>query len=332
MPTSRDAAVHRRTAGHLRLASLSCAGALVLAGALAWQVRRSARSGWEHQVERVRLQGTSVMVFAPGSLQWLRTHNPRLPPYAVRSNSLGFRTRYEPGPPTAGTTRAVLLGDSFLFGWGLAEEDTFAAHLEKELAARGARAEVVNLALPGQNHQSMLETLEAVGLRYHPSVVLMGCNADDILPDWNHVNSGDLPALPPGLEGLGDARTHEREKARVMGRLVGERPGSLAEVGLEPLWEPFVVSPVTRAVELGTHHSFGLGLLLVATGGDLDFRYRALAEGRGIPLLALRRDCPLPAGDWAIPGDGHPTTAATRCHAFLAAKWFTALAPARDGP
>jgi hypothetical protein len=54
---------------------------------------------------------------------------------AVRTNSHGMRDEEYPLPKPAGLTRIVLLGDSFVFGMGVAEEQRTASCLEEILRA-----------------------------------------------------------------------------------------------------------------------------------------------------------------------------------------------------
>lgn len=63
--------------------------------------------------------------------------------------------------------RILLLGDSVAFGYGVADEDTFAAALE----ARGY--EVINLAVPGYGTDQALLRLQYEGVAYRPDVVLL---------------------------------------------------------------------------------------------------------------------------------------------------------------
>src|SRR3569832_2929654 len=48
----------------------------------------------------------------------------------VHTNALGFRERRLPGPKPAGTSRIVVVGDSFTQGYGVSEEEAFPRQLE----------------------------------------------------------------------------------------------------------------------------------------------------------------------------------------------------------
>ena len=89
----------------------------------------------------------------------------------LSSNSKGVRGRDEHAEATApGTTRIVVLGDSFTFGEGVDDEETYSAQLAEILPG----TEVINLGVHGYGHDQMLVYLREEGLRYRPDVVLLG--------------------------------------------------------------------------------------------------------------------------------------------------------------
>lgn len=93
----------------------------------------------------------------------------------VHSNSAGMRGTREYAPEGGGALRVVALGDSFSFGQCVADDESFAAQLERQIAP----AEVLNLAVHGYGHDQMLLRLRRDGLRYGPDLVLLGfLNAD----------------------------------------------------------------------------------------------------------------------------------------------------------
>lgn len=77
-------------------------------------------------------------------------------------------------PPN--TNRIVVVGDSFSFGEGVNDNETYSAALEKKLA----KTEVLNLAVHGYGTDQMLLRLESTGLRYNPDLVIFAFVADDL--------------------------------------------------------------------------------------------------------------------------------------------------------
>jgi hypothetical protein len=89
----------------------------------------------------------------------------------VRINSRGYRGReYAWGAPAG--FRILGLGDSFAFGFGVKEEDTYLARLERALADR--HVEVINAGLAGMGPDNEARLLAADGPGLRPDLVLVG--------------------------------------------------------------------------------------------------------------------------------------------------------------
>jgi hypothetical protein len=90
----------------------------------------------------------------------------------VQTNSLGMRARVEfPLDPPTGRRRLLMVGDSYTFGSGVRNEETFG----QVLADRHLPGwDVLNLAVPGYGTDQQVLSFEHVGLRYRPDVVLLG--------------------------------------------------------------------------------------------------------------------------------------------------------------
>jgi hypothetical protein len=102
-------------------------------------------------------------------------------------NSLGYRGREHAAEKAAGHTRVVVLGDSIAFGYGVADERTFSAVLER----LDPRLEVLNLGVQGYGTDQELIKLESEGLACHPDVVILDvCLANDFLDNARSVNFG----------------------------------------------------------------------------------------------------------------------------------------------
>lgn len=80
--------------------------------------------------------------------------------------------------------RLVLaLGDSLYAGFGLEQNQSFPAVLEKELEGRGVPAKVVNAGVSGDTTAGGLRRLEFTldGLERKPDLVILGLGANDVL-------------------------------------------------------------------------------------------------------------------------------------------------------
>jgi len=94
----------------------------------------------------------------------------------VQTNSYGFRDREWPVEKPEDEIRIALLGDSFAFGWGVAEDETFATQIEREFEARlagKARVEVMNFGVPGYSTFQERAVFEERGITFNPDLVLV---------------------------------------------------------------------------------------------------------------------------------------------------------------
>jgi hypothetical protein len=87
----------------------------------------------------------------------------------VTLNRLGYRGRELPLGAAPGRSRVVVLGDSIAFGYGVADEETF-AHL---LDARDNGIDAANLSVEGYGPGQELIVLRNDGLRARPDVVVL---------------------------------------------------------------------------------------------------------------------------------------------------------------
>jgi GDSL-like Lipase/Acylhydrolase family len=95
----------------------------------------------------------------------------------LATNALGFRD-VPHGKKAAGVTRVAVLGDSFVFGSGVKQDEP----LTRRLAALlGPSFEVVNLGVAGYGTDQALLTLRRWGPRLSPDVVLAGFFWNDVM-------------------------------------------------------------------------------------------------------------------------------------------------------
>ncbi len=124
---------------------------------------------------------------------------------SYRFNSLGFRGPDYAIPAPPGTFRILALGDSYTFGMGVHEQDTFAAQLESRLNAaavvRGQpiRYEVVNAGVGGYSTKEERLSYELFSSAYLPQVVLltMVFNDDLSFADEVRLKSTETSAASP---------------------------------------------------------------------------------------------------------------------------------------
>jgi len=104
----------------------------------------------------------------------------------IRLDSLGFRSPIQKGYDLDGSpVRIVLLGDSFMFGWGVDLEQSFAGYLAEALSQRWRRpVEIANLAIPGTGQFTQLKNLRTFRAT-NPHLVISGLYVIDYAASGN---------------------------------------------------------------------------------------------------------------------------------------------------
>ena len=119
---------------------------------------------------------------------------------SVVVNSLGMRGPERGTSKPAGTTRILLLGDSFAFGWGVEQEEAFAARLERLLTERVGPVEVLPAAVPGWSTDQHFIYLHTRGLALRPDLILLATSENDLTElSLNRLTLGD-ERLPVRVE------------------------------------------------------------------------------------------------------------------------------------
>lgn len=106
----------------------------------------------------------------------------------LRTNKHGFRGKGVSRVKEPGTLRVMGLGDSYAFGWGVGDDETYLSLVEDSLnrCFNGSkRVEALNLGVFGYNAWMEVSLLEQAGLAFEPDVVLIQYNLNDgLLPNF----------------------------------------------------------------------------------------------------------------------------------------------------
>ncbi|MEM6571187.1 MAG: SGNH/GDSL hydrolase family protein [Planctomycetota bacterium] len=97
--------------------------------------------------------------------------------YVVRTDERGYRQPRGRWAEAEAARRVLVLGDSIAFGWGVDQDETFAARLDGRL---GEGTEVWNLACPGYSIDQSLWTYERHRRAVGPDVVVLVSVMNDV--------------------------------------------------------------------------------------------------------------------------------------------------------
>ena len=101
---------------------------------------------------------------------------------ATSTNSRGFRYREVEPDEGPGVVTIIGLGDSIMFGWGVADGRNYTSFLERLLNEKYPMKtwRVINTAAPGYNTVIEVETLKDKGLAFKPDIVLIDLVPNDL--------------------------------------------------------------------------------------------------------------------------------------------------------
>lgn len=112
------------------------------------------------------------------------------------TNSLGLRGPVNYGPKPSGVRRLLMLGDSFVFGVGVNDDQTFCALLQQAFDRRGATVEVINAGLGGYSPILAYLALRDLYLPLEPDGVILWFEFGDLQEDFFY--QGNLRYGPDG--------------------------------------------------------------------------------------------------------------------------------------
>ncbi|MEW5895966.1 MAG: hypothetical protein AB1650_09480 [Candidatus Omnitrophota bacterium] len=104
--------------------------------------------------------------------------------YTARINSHGYRGKEFPPEKQSGKLRIMMVGDSFTFGVGSQDHETFPALIEAGLIEKGLDVEVINAGIGHASTVRHWDNLQKIHLRYQPDVVVLFFDLTDLVDDW----------------------------------------------------------------------------------------------------------------------------------------------------
>jgi lysophospholipase L1-like esterase len=123
---------------------------------------------------------------------------------AVRVNARGLRGAEVAAVPAPGTVRILALGDSVVFGQGVAEDETMTAVLARRLGERWRMpVEVLNSGAQGYDTVAEAAYLAGPGRALAPNGVVVGTSLNDYDTAPSYDATGVLTRRPPGAAAPG---------------------------------------------------------------------------------------------------------------------------------
>jgi lysophospholipase L1-like esterase len=245
----------------------------------------------------------------------------------VRTNGQGLRSPHAPEDFARAGLRVVGLGDSFMFGYGVTDEEPYLAVLERLTRERLPRldARFLNTAVPGYNTVMEVETLEEKALAYRPQLVILEFVGNDLeLPNFVRRKRDVLTLRRSFLADLVKGRRWRSDLTFVQ---------KLAEHGLEPApvaegvpaelrdmvgWEAYAQA-LRQLLRLSREQGFEVLSICLAEPDSLNRRALELATDLGFRVVDLAPTFRKYLADRGIagsylgsplalgPDDGHPS-------------------------
>ena len=100
----------------------------------------------------------------------------------VATNAEGHRDRDVPVARQPGVGRIVMVGDSFIEGWGVRADETISKRLEVLFDRGGTRVEVMNTGVGNYNTTMDVEAFLTRDAKYNPDVVVLNYVVNDAEP------------------------------------------------------------------------------------------------------------------------------------------------------
>jgi lysophospholipase L1-like esterase len=192
--------------------------------------------GWKGTLRHAPYHDFHGVWTSTPSQSWTDTR-PSLPHITYRHDRRGFRGAgfEEKKPP--GRLRIALVGDSFIFGLGVEENETLKARLDERLARRGLadKIEVLNLGIAGTNLATHVKMYAVAHEELGADVIVMGVFEDNDLSEWDLEDEVDELARP-SLFSLGCFLLGERPTvvlADLLSRIFGDLSTLRAFEGIE---------------------------------------------------------------------------------------------------
>lgn len=224
---------------------------------------------------------------------------------SVKTNSCGLRSPEIPLTKSPNTFRIAILGDSFAFGWGVEQDQSFASVIERTLntyTAGNPKVEVLNFGVPGYSTFQEVASFLEKGLDFDPDAVLLYFIDNDF----------GLPFFINNYGGNGNMMSSQQ-----FSRLSWTRQDPNIQNRLEKLWKALDPNKwLNHLADISSQR----GIKVYATINhrrkwQADYRKLwALRKNKNIKFIPLPKDLQryfktknFPEGSLSLPNDPHPS-------------------------
>ena len=180
-------AISRSVIKHISMAKLAIKLFLVITGAVLAMLilevyQRLNQSSYHIPIECYRMDDILNHTLIPQKTCQFKTSEWNI---SYKINSLGLRDKERSLEKPANTFRILMLGDSFTEGWGINQDKTFGAILEKRLneTSKSLNFEVINAGVSAYSPILEYLYLKNKGLNFKPDLVILNFDPNDFADD-----------------------------------------------------------------------------------------------------------------------------------------------------
>ena len=155
------------------------------------------------------------------------------PSSTIRTNSRGLRSPEHVPDSRSRGRRILVLGDSFAFGWGVDDHETFPAQLQIFMPD----AEVINLGVSGYNLAQSHRLLLSEGMQYEPDLVVLSFCHNDVtdqrIPTIEDKRRASTPGARTGWKAALSDSSHLVDFLRFSATMISPVRRALQAIGLK---------------------------------------------------------------------------------------------------
>jgi hypothetical protein len=235
----------------------------------------------------------------------------------VRTNAFGFRSPEMSEKADPGVARIAFVGDSTTFGWGVAEEDTFAHQVVAALSAAGRKVDGFNLGVGNYNTAQELALFRDAGARMKPDIIVLSYFINDAEPmphyattDWLDEHSAAWVVLRYRLDSLARQFGQSPDWKHYYRNLY--EPDSAGWAATQKALSGFSEAARDLDARLVVFHIPELRELKPYPFDDVTAKVRNAVESRGVTFIDLLPSVEGedPASLWVTVPDPHPNAKA----------------------